>query len=113
MKILFSLFLFACLSFSTCLAQQSLDQSKVNAIESLIKMGAMKFDYDLDKAWISPGVWKQYNVDGKENFTIYSALYIRYKQRDPKSTPMIDLYDYSSGKHLASYGPIRGFRIMD
>lgn len=113
MKYFFTFFL---LSFIICSIQAQevkLDQNKVNAIETLVKEKHLKFDYDLDKAWVSPVVWNQYNVDGKESFSKLCALYIRYKQKDSKSSPSLDLYDYNSGKQIASYGPIRGFRIIN
>lgn len=113
MKYLFT-FLILVLFIGSIHAQEvRLDQNKVNAIETLIKEKHLKFDYELDKAWVSPVVWNQYNVDGKESFTKLCALYIRYKQKDSKSTPVLDMYDYNSGKQIASYGPIRGFRIIN
>lgn len=110
----FLIILFFCFSIALVShAQHSLDQKKIDAIEQLVQMGSLKFDYELDKAWIAPAIWNQYNIDAKENVAIYCSLYIRYKQNDRKTSPMVDMYDYKSGKHLASYGPIMGFRIKN
>jgi hypothetical protein len=89
-----------------------LDQKKVDAIETLVSNKLLKFDYDLEKAWVSPAVWAQYNVDGKNSFTQLCALYIRYRQKERDKNPAIDLFDYNTGKQIASYGPIRGFRLF-
>lgn len=102
------------ITLSTAFAlSQSLDQGKVQAIEKLISQKLLKFDAELDKAWVSPAVWNQYNIDGKENFTTYCALYIRYKRRETNLKPSLDLYDYQSGKKIAEYSSIWGFSIED
>ncbi|WP_439473845.1 hypothetical protein [Algoriphagus formosus] len=93
-------------------AQLQLDQKKVDAIESLVSTGLLKFDYELDKAWVSPAVWDGYNVDGKAAFTEYCALYIRYKTKNRDQQASVDLFDYKSGKKIAQYGWL-GFKIID
>jgi hypothetical protein len=92
----------------------SLDTNKINAIETLVEKGLLKFDFSLNKAWVSPSVWKQYNVDGKESFTVLCALYTKHRKKDTSNSyPEIDLFDYNSGKQIASLGSIRGFRILN
>lgn len=92
----------------------SLDQNKISAIETLIEKKLLKFDYELERAWVSPSVWNQYNVDGKQSFTILCAMYVKYRNRDRSDKhPVLDLYDYKSGKQIASFGPIAGFRIFN
>jgi hypothetical protein len=113
MKKLFYLSILFFLPLVTSAQDYQLTTEKAKVIEDLVKDGYMKFDLELDKAWVSPGIWNQWNVDEKELLTTYAALFIRYKQRDSKSTPMIDLFDYKSGRQVASYGPIRGFRIIN
>lgn len=92
----------------------SLDQKKIAAIETLVEKKLLKFDYELERAWISPSVWDQYNVDGKQSFTILCAMYIKHRKRDRSDKhPVLDLYDYNKGKQIASFGPIAGFRIFN
>ncbi len=101
-------------TYALVLAQnQQLPPESKKVITDLIKDGYMKIDYDLDKAWISPRMWHGWNVDEKELVTFVTSMYIRNYQKDSKTPPMVDMYDYKSGKHLASYGPLRGFKIIN
>ncbi|MEX2592930.1 MAG: hypothetical protein WD426_09145 [Anditalea sp.] len=92
----------------------SLDQGKITAIETLVEKTLLKFDYSLEKAWVSPSVWDQYNIDGKKSFTILCAMYVKHRNRDKSDKhPVIDIYDYKNGKYIASFGPIGGFRVFN
>lgn len=112
MKKLFTIITFLLISSISFAQQTKLDQKKVNAIETLVKQQLLKFNYELDKVYVAPSVWNQYNIDGKESFTKLCAIYLRYKQNDRYNSPSLDLFDYNTGKKLASYGPILGFRIV-
>tara|TARA_R110002074_G_scaffold156296_1_gene312489 strand:+ start:610 stop:960 length:351 start_codon:yes stop_codon:yes gene_type:complete len=107
------------ISFLLCLGNISaqnvvLDDKKVAAIESLVENKLLKFDYELEKAWVSPTVWTQYNLDGKQSFTILCAMYIKHRKRDRSDKhPVLDLYDYNNGKRIASFGPLAGFRTFN
>ncbi|MFN3802351.1 hypothetical protein [Belliella pelovolcani] len=111
MKTLFTIIIILVSSISHA-QEVKLDQNKINAIETLVKEKLLKFDYELDKVYVSPNVWSQYNVEGKETFTKLCAIYLRYKQNDKKNSPGLDLFDYNTGKKIATYGSIRGFRIV-
>lgn len=112
MKKLFSITALLLFLSTVAVYSQSLDQGKISAIEELISKQMLKFDYELDKAWVSPVVWNQYNVDGKENFTLFCARYIRHRQKSTVK-PSVDLYDYQSGKKIAEYSILWGFSIED
>jgi len=89
-----------------------LTSDKVKIIEDLVTDGYMKFDYELQKAYIKPSIWNSWNVDQKELVTIYFAMYIRNKNRGGDEQPVVDVYDYMSGKRIAGYGYF-GFKIYD
>lgn len=117
MKKISLLLIFATIYFwSTSAFSQNmvLDQAKISAIETLVEKKLLKFDFSLDKAWISPSVWNQYNIDGKQSFSVLCAMYIKHRKGNKTdSHPVIDVYDYNNGKHLASFGPLRGFKIIN
>ena len=76
------------------------------AMEKLQRRGLLRLDCsEADtKAWISPTAWKRYDAWEKENLTKNLAAYCH-----PQS-PSIWILDKQSGRKLASYGPLLGFK---
>jgi hypothetical protein len=56
------------------------------------------------KVWISPKTWKRYDAWEKENLTKNLAAYCHPHNRS------IWILDEQSGRKLASYDPLRGFK---
>jgi len=77
------------------------------AIEKLQKRGLLRLDCSEPdaKAWIAPAAWKRYDAVEKEDVTKTLAAYCH-----PQS-PSISILDKQSGRKLASYGPVRGFKL--
>ena len=76
------------------------------AIEKLQKRALLRLDCSEPdaKAWIAPTAWKRYDAVEKEDVTKTLAAYCH-----PQS-PSISILDKQSGRKLASYGPLRGFK---
>lgn len=76
------------------------------AMAKLQRQGLLRLDCsEADtKAWISPTAWKRYDAWEKENLTKNLAAYCH-----PQS-PSILILDKQSGRKLANYDPVRGFK---
>lgn len=82
------------------------DSAKIkDAVDYLVKNGALRLDMDQRKAWIDPALWLSLNAENKEKTTVVIATFV-----SPQN-PMVTLYDKQSARELASYGSFQGFRV--
>jgi hypothetical protein len=89
-------------------AQSASDQQQKIAnevVSAMVKVGFLRVDTDLRKAWIASVAWESTDAIGKESLTFTIAVYCH------ASNPTLDLYDKQSGRKLASYGPFQGFKV--
>lgn len=66
-----------------------------------------KFYVDMNEVYVWRVIWDRVNVDLKNNFVVNLAHYCDLKG----STGRITIYDYRSGKELASFSQFSGFKI--
>ena len=94
---------------STPMARTTLDTPKVSFTDALAKLqrnGLLRLNCSRPdgRAWINPLLWATNDASWKENVTRNLAAYCHPKY------PSIYILDAESGRELASYGPVEGFK---
>ena len=80
------------------------DEYLVNdAVKTFKKQGLLRTDCDAHKAWIDPAAWEESSAADKEALTRSICLYCH--------SDSINIYDAQSGKKIARYGSVLGFRV--
>lgn len=81
-------------------------QTSEKAVKALLKKGALhKIDPQRKKAWVDSLTWLMLDADHKEKLARLLAVYCL------PLYPEVDILDSRSGRKLASYGPIQGFKV--
>jgi hypothetical protein len=91
------------------MARATLDTPKDSFTDALAKLqrnGLLRLDCSRPdgRAWINPLLWATNDANWKENVTRNLAAYCHPKY------PSIYILDAQSGRELASYGPLEGFK---
>jgi hypothetical protein len=91
------------------MARAPLDTPKDSFTDALAKLqrnGLLRLDCSRPdgRAWINPQLWATSDASWKENVTRNLAAYCHPKY------PSIYILDLQSGRELASYGPLEGFK---
>ena len=91
------------------MARATLDAPKDSFTDALAKLqrnGLLRLDCSRPdgRAWINPLLWATNDANWKENVTRNLAAYCHPKY------PSIYILDAQSGRELASYGPLEGFK---
>jgi len=69
-----------------------------------------KIDFNAQGVWIRPVAWSAIDAGNKKNLVMVVAEYV--KLRRGSSSMAIDVFDAQSGKKIAAYGDILGYRVF-
>jgi len=109
--LILSLFIIGCGDSSSSSSSKSskLSQEQINFIEQMVKDGDLSVTADMNKAEISPSLWRNMKASLKEDFSSALAIYVGNK----KGTKLywVEIFDSYSGKKLAKYSKSYGFTI--
>jgi len=87
-------------------ARAGIEKTVNNALnEGVVK----KLDIQLERAWIDDSIWALCNAEIKENIAKALSMYCAIKKNQEYGT--IEILGWQSGKKLASYSPLRGFKV--
>jgi hypothetical protein len=94
------------LFYSLNLLAQSDEAVVIKNVDNLIANKIVKVNYEVNKAFVDPGVWNAFDIDQKTKLGILLGLYCSYKNRDKDKSCTI--YDLVSGKKLAKWSDFMG-----
>ena len=79
------------------------------AIELAVKQGFIKLDVDRVRAYVDPEMWLRFDAQGKEDLA--ATLATRMAELRSKDSVWIEVFDKQSGKQLAKFDTLFGFKI--